>query len=81
MKTATRTAPFFYLAPLLTAPPVRKLIGEWQSGPETLLGYAQRKLRLSFAPFPTQLTTNNSHEHAIHFDNGNGYLPLWWICR
>ena len=30
----------------------RQLAGEWQSGPEDLLGYAQTKLRLSFAPLP-----------------------------
>ena len=29
--------------------------------PETLLGYAQMKLRLSFAPLPAQPTTNNNH--------------------
>ncbi len=38
-----------------------KLVGEWQQrGPETLSGYALRKLRLAFAPSPsTKLATAN----------------------
>ena len=81
MKTLPAIASPFYYTPRFTAPPVRKLVGEWQSGPENLLGYAQTKLRLSFAPLPAQLTTNNNHEHTIHSGNGNGHLPLWWIPR
>jgi hypothetical protein len=73
MKTAT--------AEPLQVSRVRKLVGEWQSGPEDLLGHAQTKLRLSFALVPAQLPTNNSHEHAIHSGNGNGHLPLWWTRR
>lgn len=58
-----------------------RLVGQWQCGPSTLSGCAQRKLRLSFAPLPLQLTSNNSYEHAIHLGNGNGHLPFWWILR
>lgn len=29
-----------------------QLIGEWQEGPETISGYAPRKLRLVFARLP-----------------------------
>lgn len=81
MKTLTNLALLSHSVPCFAARPVRRLFGEWQSGPETLSGYAQSKLRLSFAPFPAQLTTNNSHEHAMDSDNDNGHLPLWWIRR
>lgn len=30
-----------------------RLTGEWQRGLETMSGYAQRKLRLAFAPMQT----------------------------
>ena len=41
--------------------PAPKLVGEWQQlGPETILGFALRKLRLVFAPSqPTKLATIN----------------------
>jgi len=81
MKTLTRIPTLFYRAQPVTVPLVRKLIAQWQCGPETISGYAQRKLRLSFAALSAKLTTNNSHEHAIDFGNGNGHLPLWWIRR
>jgi hypothetical protein len=71
--------------PHFTDPGIRKLVGEWQAGPETLSGRAQRKLRLTFAPLPAQsaprLTTNYSYEHARDFSNGTDHLPLWWIRR
>jgi hypothetical protein len=43
------------------APHARKLVGEWQQrGPETILGFALRKLRLVFAPSQsTKLATVN----------------------
>jgi hypothetical protein len=85
MKTLPAIASPFYYIPRLTVPPVRKLIAEWQSGPETLSGCAQRKLRLSFASSAAlrgaPLVSNNSHEHDIHSGNGNGHLPLWWVRR
>jgi hypothetical protein len=81
MKTSTRIPRLFLPAHRMTVPPVRNLVAEWQSGPETLSGYAQRKLRLSLAPLPEGQTTNKNHEHAIYFGNGNGHLPLWWIPR
>jgi hypothetical protein len=43
------------------APPAKRLtasanshrsIAQWQTGPETISGYARRKLRLAFAPLP-----------------------------
>jgi hypothetical protein len=38
----------------------RKLVAEWQRGPETFAGYALRKLRLAFAPSQsTKLATVN----------------------
>jgi len=42
-----------HMTPKTTAPPIpsreRKLVAEWQLGAE-ILGHAQRKLRLAFAP-------------------------------
>ena len=35
--------------PVVWQPGERKLVGEWQDGPETILGCASQKLRLSFA--------------------------------
>ena len=48
MKTLTRIPTLFYRAQHVTVAPLRKLVGQWQCGPETISGYAQRKLRLSF---------------------------------
>jgi hypothetical protein len=81
LKTAPTIAPLFYLAPRLQVSPTRKLVGEWQSGLQTLSGCAQSKLRLSFAALSAKLTTNNTHEHAIHSGNGNDHLPLRWTDR
>jgi hypothetical protein len=85
MKTLTNLALPSCCVPSFAARPVRRLFGEWQDGLETLPGYAQRKLRLSFAPLaaerPSQLTSNKSHEHTMDSGNGNGHLPLWWIRR
>ena len=55
------------LGPRSTIPPVRlglepremRLTGEWQRGFETMSGYAQRKLRLAFAPAPSLATANH----------------------
>ena len=64
MKTLVNLTPLFSDVPRLAAPVRRKLVGEWQCGLNTLSGYAQRKLRLSFAPLSVvpgpNLTTNYS---------------------
>jgi hypothetical protein len=57
------------------------LVGQWQRGVETISGHAQWKLHLCRHRLTGRLTSNNSHEHAIHSSNGNGHLPLWWIRR
>jgi hypothetical protein len=55
-----------HMNPQSTIPPVElgharvsKLVAEWQQrGPETLSGFAVRKLRLSFAPTQSVLTAS-----------------------
>ena len=50
MKTFASLDPLSYCEPRITLPRRRKLVGEWQSGLETISGCAQRKLRLTLAP-------------------------------
>jgi hypothetical protein len=61
MKSLTKIMPLYYHAERLPVPPTRNLVGEWQCGPETLSGCAQRKLRLSFAPLPAQSAPAANH--------------------
>ena len=84
MKTVPDFAIQSYCAARLTKP-ARRLVGELQEGLATRSGYAQRKLRLSFAPLVERpwsgSSGNNSYEHTIDSSNGDGHLPLWWIRR
>ena len=64
MKTLINLALLSYCVPCFAARPVRRLFGEWQDGLETLPGYAQHKLRLSFAPLGSiaSLTVNQQQQ-------------------
>jgi hypothetical protein len=53
----SRTRPAGSPVRLGLQPSAPSLIAEWQQhGPETLSGYAVRKLRLAFAPSPSVIT-------------------------
>ena len=56
-KSMTKTIEAITAKWLLAKPPFaraegRRLTAQWQSGVQTMSGYAQRKLRFSFAQFP-----------------------------
>jgi hypothetical protein len=63
MKTFTTIRPWSYHYRHFAVPGQPRLAGQWRHGIETISGYAQWKLHLTFAPSPSPaLATVNHHK-------------------